>query len=297
MIETLVRVVEAFISALMVAGLYATMSYGLALIYGVMKIINLANAGIMMLAAFTTLVLWQTTGLDPLVLVVVVAPLFFVVGAVLEVVVVRRVSAAAPIVSLLLLFGTWLVMQAFANLIFGGDVRGVRPAYIDSVVHVGDVTLAYNRIFVFVAGAVILVLLELFLRGTFLGRAIRALAQDREACALVGVDTKRVSMVAFGLGSALAGAAGCLLTLVFPFDPTNPFGVLQLKSFTIIVLGGLESIIGVAFASFLLALAENLTVTLSRPQLENLVSFVVLVVVLVVMPGGLAALLRRRRLA
>jgi len=296
-IETLVRVVEAFISALMVAGLYATMSYGLALIYGVMKIINLANAGIMMLAAFTTLVLWQTTGLDPLVLVVVVAPLFFVVGAVLEVVVVRRVSAAAPIVSLLLLFGTWLVMQAFANLIFGGDVRGVRPAYIDSVVHVGDVTLAYNRIFVFVAGAVILVLLELFLRGTFLGRAIRALAQDREACALVGVDTKRVSMVAFGLGSALAGAAGCLLTLVFPFDPTNPFGVLQLKSFTIIVLGGLESIIGVAFASFLLALAENLTVTLSRPQLENLVSFVVLVVVLVVMPGGLAALLRRRRLA
>ena len=104
-------------------------------------------------------------------------------------------------------------------------------------------------------------------------------------------------MVAFGLGSALAGAAGCLLTLVFPFDPTNPFGVLQLKSFTIIVLGGLESIIGVAFASFLLALAENLTVTLSRPQLENLVSFVVLVVVLVVMPGGLAALLRRRRLA
>ena len=297
MIETLVRVVEAFISALMVAGLYATMSYGLALIYGVMKIINLANAGIMMLAAFTTLVLWQTTGLDPLILVVVVAPLFFVVGAVLEVAVVRRVSAAAPIVSLLLLFGTWLVMQAFANLIFGGDVRGVRPAYIDSVVHVGDVTLAYNRIFVFVAGAVILVLLELFLRGTFLGRAIRALAQDREACALVGVDTKRVSMVAFGLGSALAGAAGCLLTLVFPFDPTNPFGVLQLKSFTIIVLGGLESIIGVAFASFLLALAENLTVTLSRPQLENLVSFVVLVVVLVVMPGGLAALLRRRRLA
>jgi len=281
----------------MVAGLYATMSYGLALIYGVMKIINLANAGIMMLAAFTTLVLWQSTGLDPLVLVVVIAPLFFVVGAILEVAVVRRVSASAPIVSLLLLFGTLLVMQAFANLIFGGDVRGVRPAYIDSVVHLGDVTLAYNRLFVFAAGVVILVLLELFLRSTFLGRAIRALAQDREACALVGVDTKRVSMIAFGLGSALAGAAGCLLTLVFPFDPTNPFGVLQLKSFTIIVLGGLESIVGVAFASFLLALAENLTVTLSRPQLENLVSFVVLVVVLVIMPGGLAALLRRGRLA
>ena len=292
-----IRILEAFVSALLVAGLYATMSYGLALIYGVMKIINLANAGAMMLGAFLTLVLWQATGLDPLILVFVVAPVFFVFGALLEVALVRRVSSAAPIVSLLLLFGTWLVMQASMSVVFGGDVRGVRPPYVNEVAHIGDVTVPYNRLFVFLAGLVILVALEFFLRQTFLGRAIRALAQDREACALAGIDTRRVSMIAFGLGTALAGMAGCLLTLVFPFDPSNPFGVLQLKSFTIIVLGGLESITGVAAAAFLLALAENLTVTLSRPQLENLVSFVVLVVVLVVMPGGLAALLRRRRLA
>src|ERR671933_582963 len=99
------RVVEALVSALMVAGLYATMSYGLALIYGVMRIINLANAGMMMLGAFFTYVLWQYTGLDPLVLVLIVAPAFFVVGALIEVVLVRRVSSSAPIVSLLLLFG------------------------------------------------------------------------------------------------------------------------------------------------------------------------------------------------
>src|SRR5437764_576234 len=123
------------------------MSYGLALIYGVMKLINLANAGVMMLGAFVTFFLWQSFGVDPL-----------------------------------------------------------------------------------------------------------------------------VSMLAFGLGSALAGAAGSLLTLVFAFDPVTPFSVLQLKSFTIIVLGGLESIPGVAAASFLLAAAENLTVTLTKPQLENLVS-------------------------
>ena len=162
--------------------------------------------------------------------------------------------------------------------------------------HVGEVVISITRLAVFLAGVAILVALELFLRRSFLGRAIRALAQDRDACALVGIDTQRVSMIAFGLGTALAGVAGSLLTLIFSFDPD--FGrVLQLKSFTIIVLGGLESILGVAFASFVLALAENLTVTLSKPALENLVSFVVLVVVLVVMPGGLAALLRRRRLA
>jgi len=291
------RLVEALISALLVAGLYATMSYGLALIYGVMKIINLANAGVMMLAAFTTFFLWQSFGLDPLVSVLVVAPLFFVVGALIEVVFVRRVLNEKPVVSLLLLFGILLVMQAGASLFLGGDVRSVRPVYVQEVIRLGDVVIAYNRLLVFVAGVIILIGLELFLRRTFLGRAIRALAQDRDACRLAGIDVRRVSMIAFGLGTALAGAAGALLTAVFPFDPVTPYGTLQLKSFTIIVLGGLESIPGIAVAAFVLAVAENLTVTISKPQLENLVSFVLLVVVLVVMPGGLAAIIRRRRIA
>jgi branched-chain amino acid transport system permease protein len=291
-----VRLIEALVSALMVAGLYASASYGLALIYGVMKIINLANAGTMMLGAFATWVLWQWIGLDPIASVVIVAPLGFALGALIEVLLVRRVSGQAPIVSLLLLFGVWLVMESGAYIIFGGDTRGVVPVYVRTTFDVGGVIVSMTRLAVFIAGVVILVGLELFLRRSFLGRAIRALAQDRDACALVGIDTKRVGMIAFGLGTALAATAGALLTLVFSFDPD--FGrVLQLKSFTIIVLGGLESIIGVALASFLLALAENLTVTLSKPALENLVSFVVLVVVLVVMPGGLAALVRRRRVA
>jgi len=251
------RLVEALVSALMVAGLYATMSYGLALIYGVRKVINIANAGTMTLGAFVTLLIWQATGLDPLLCVFIVGPLFFFVGALIEVFLVRRVAAQAPIISLLLLFGVLLVIQAATSLVFGGDVRSVRPAYIESVVKLGDITLAYNRLAVFFSGLVILVGLELFLRNTFLGRAIRALAQDVEACQLAGIDTKRVSMIAFGIGTALSGAAGCLLTLVFAFDPTNPFGVLQLKSFTIIVLGGLESVVGVASASFVLARAAN----------------------------------------
>src|SRR5581483_6369329 len=120
------RLLEALISALLVAGLYATMSYGLALIYGVMKIINLANAGSMMLGAFTTFVLWQSFGLDPILSVLIVAPLF------IEVALVRRVSGSPPIVSLLLLFGLWLVMQSLAYLVFGGDTRGIVTPYVQS---------------------------------------------------------------------------------------------------------------------------------------------------------------------
>src|SRR5258708_28446764 len=241
-----------------------------------MKIIQLANGGMMMLSAFSMFFLWQTFGLDPLVSVFLVAPLFFVVGALIEVLFVRRVLNQKPGIALVLLFAIVLVMEAGAGLFLGGDVRSVRPVYIQEVIRVGEVVIAYNRLLVFVAGVIILVALELFLRRTFLGRAIRALAQDREACRLVGIDVRRVSMIAFGLGTSLAAAAGCLLTAVFPFDPVTPYGTLQLKSFTIIVLGGLESIPGVAAASFVLAAAENLTVTISQPQPENLVSLILL---------------------
>ncbi len=291
------RLLEALLSAVLVAGLYATMAYGLALIYGVMKIINLANAGVMTLGAFVTWSIWQQTGLDPLLSVVIVFPAFFVLGMIIERTLVQRVSDSPPIVSLLLLFGLWLIMIAAASIVFGGIDRGVRVSYIDAVLRIGDIPLAVNRIIVFFAGVGTLVGLELFLRKTFLGRAIRALAQEREACALVGIDTRRVSMIAFGLGTAIAASAGSLLTVIFSINPTSPFTNFQLKSFTIIVLGGLESIGGVALASFLLAAAERFTTTVSKPQLENLVSFVLLVVVLVVMPGGVASLIRRRRLS
>src|SRR2546423_4850941 len=264
------RLVEALISALLVAGLYATMSYGLALIYGVMKIINLANAGVMMLGAFLTFFLWQSFGIDPLVSTLIVAPLAFGVGALIEAVFVRRVLNEKPVISLLLLFGILLVMQQGASFAFhGGDVRSVRPAYVQEVIHLGDITLAWTRLAVFVSGVVILVGLELFLRRTFLGSAIRDLAQDRDACRLAGIDVRRVSMIAFGLGSALAGAAGSLLTLVFAFDPVTPFSVLQLKSFTMIVLGGLESIPGDADAAFVLAGAEELHGPVTKAELQD----------------------------
>ena len=151
------RLVEALISALLVAGLYATMSYGLALIYGVMKIINLANAGIMMLGAFATWVLWQWIGLDPILSVIVVAPLGFILGALIEVFLVRRVSVQAPIVSLLLLFGVWLVMESGAYLIFGGETRGVVPVYVQAKFDVGGVIISVSRLAVFLAGIAILI--------------------------------------------------------------------------------------------------------------------------------------------
>jgi branched-chain amino acid transport system permease protein len=279
------------VNAILVAGVYATMSYGLALIWGVMKIINLSHAGVLMLGAYSTWWLNRATGVDPLLTMPVTGAGFFLVGMAIERLLVRRLANAPPISTLLLLFGLWLVMQNFAYSAFTGDTRSVLGPYSQSNAQFGPLTIPLTWLIVFVAGLVILALLQFFLTRTMLGSAIRALAQDRDACRLVGIDVERASMVAFGLGTALAAVAGALLSLLFSFNPEfgGPF---QLKSFAIIVLGGLESFVGVAIAAVIVALAEQWSVAFMPAALQNVVAFVVLVVALVVLPGGIMGALR-----
>jgi branched-chain amino acid transport system permease protein len=282
------------VNALLVAGLYATMSYGLTLIWGVMKIINLSHAGVLMLGAYATLLLSDGLHIDPLLTVPLTAVVFFLVGMAIERVLVRPLAGAPPITTLLLLFGLWLVMQNLAYSLFTGDTRSVLTPYSRSNVPLGPVVVPVTWLVVFALGLLILLLLQVFLSRTLLGSAIRALAQDRDACRLVGIDIDRVSMVAFGLGIALAAVAGALLSLLFSFNPEfgGPF---QLKSFAIIVLGGLESFVGVAIAAVVVALAEQWSVLFMPAALQNVVAFVILVVALVVLPGGIMGALRQIR--
>ena len=287
---------ETLISALLVAGLYASMSYGLALIYGVLKIINLASAGVLMLGAYVTWWMWDAFHLNPLLAPLIVIPLFFIFGVLLERTMVRRVLDQEPIVSLLLLFGVWLVLQNIAYAIWTGDTRGITNAFTDAVVSLGPIHISQPRIYVFVAGAVALLILHQFLTRSQLGRAIRAIAQDREAAKLVGIDVDWVMSIAFGIGIALSAYAGSLLALIFSFNPD--FGrALQLKSFAIIVLGGLDSFAGVALGALALSLAEAFGVRYMAASLQNLISFVVLVVVLIAFPKGIAGLIASLRRA
>ncbi len=272
------------------------MSYGLALIYGVLKVINLANAGFLMLGAYVTWWMWSTWHVEPLLAPLVIVPLFFGVGFLIEKFLVRRVLGQEPIVSLLLLFGLWLVLQNLAYTLFTGDTRSIETPFIDSSVHLGPIQIAWPRIYVFVAGVLALVALQTLLTRTQLGRAIRAVAQDRDAAKITGIDVDRVMGIAFGLGIALTGFAGSLLSLLFSFNPD--FGrTLLLKSFCIIVLGGLDSFVGVAFGALALALAEAFGVRYMAASLQNLISFVVLVVVLVAFPKGIAGMIRSLRRA
>jgi len=286
--------VATLISALLGAGLYATMSYGLALIYGVMKIINLANAGVLMLGAYVTWWMWDGFALNPLLAPLIILPAFYLFGVVLERIAVRRVLEQEPIVSLLLLFGVWLILQNIAYAVWTGDTRSIETPFVEATFKIWGIQLALPRVYVFVAGALTLAVLQLFLTKTQFGRAIRAVAQDREAARLAGIDVDRIYSAAFGLGIALSAFAGSLLSLIFPFGPD--FGqTLQLKSFCIVVLGGLESFVGVAFGAIVLSLAEAFGLRWMPASYQNLISFVLLVVVLIAFPKGIAGLLRSLR--
>jgi branched-chain amino acid transport system permease protein len=279
------------VNALLAAGLYATMSYGLAVIYGVMRIINLAHAGILMLGAYVTLTLHDRCGLDPFLSLVLVAPLFFALGVVLQRLLVRRLPSGGgtpSMESLLLLFGLWLVLQNLAYAVWGGDTQSILTSYTMRAVDLAGVRVGVPNLLVFAAGAVCLLWLQLVVKRTDLGRAMRAVTQNRDAARLCGVDADRISAQAFGMGTALAGVAGGLLSTLYAFTPDFGRSFL-LKAFCIIVLAGMESVVGVAAGAFVLAFLENALGAFTRipTSLQDAVSFTLLVVALVVFPQGL----------
>jgi branched-chain amino acid transport system permease protein len=284
------------ISALLLAGVYAAMSVGMTIIYGVMKIVNLAHAGILMLGAYFVYELYERLGVDPLLGVVLAFPVFFLLGIGLHRTLIRRlpVSDQPTLASLLLLFGLWLVMQNLGYLIWGNADRAILTPRTMSVLRFGEITIPTVRLVVFGGAVAALGALELVLHNTWFGRSVRALMQNRDAGRLVGIDVESTARVAFGMGIAFAGAAGGMLAMLYSFSPD--FGSqFLLRAFVIIVLGGLESFAGVAAGALILALLETFSIQVLPASYQPAIAFSLLAVALAVLPGGLAGLWTRRR--
>jgi branched-chain amino acid transport system permease protein len=296
---TFVDFLNLLIAALLLAGIYAVMSVGMTVIYGVMKIVNLAHAGFMMMGAYFAYEVYELLHLDPILAALLAFPFFFLVGIAIHWLLVRWLphSDRPTLQSLLLMFGLWLVLQNIGYLVWGNTDRSILTPRTLALVHLGPITISSLRLVVFVAAVGCMALLEIALSRTWFGRSVRALIQNRYAGRIVGVDTEKTARLTFGLGIAFAGVAGALLATLFSFDPDfgRPF---LLRAFVIIVLGGLESVSGVALGALILALVETFSILLVPAEYQPAISFGLLVVVLVVLPGGIASLwARRRRLA
>jgi branched-chain amino acid transport system permease protein len=282
------RLLDMVLSALLLAGLYATMAYGLGLIYGVLRVVNLAHGGCIMAGAYLGWALHEQFGLDPYLAIPIVLAATFGLGVGLYQGLVRwlpRGAAGGP-ASLLLLFGVWLVLRNIAYVVFTGNDRVIRTEYSSRAIVILGSHVSVSRLVVLGIALVIAVALHLLLRRTMVGRAIRAVAQSPDSCTLVGIDVNRMYTLTFGIGSALAGVAGVLLATIFSFNPSAGSSEL-LKSFVVVVLGGLGSVLGVGLAALIVATAEVFAVLILPSYLTTAVGFLLLVLVLVLRPGGL----------
>jgi branched-chain amino acid transport system permease protein len=282
------RFIDLALSAIMLAGLYATMAYGLGLIYGVLRVVNLAHGGVIMGGAYLGWVLFERWGIDPYLSLPIVIVASFGLGVLMYRLLVRhlpRGPAGGP-ASLLLLFGTWLILRNVAYLLFSGNDQAIRTSYSTSSVVFLGTHVSVNRLAVLAIAVVLPTLLHLLLKKTYTGRAIRAVAQNADSCTLVGVDVEKIYALTFGIGTALAGVAGLLSATIFSFNPGFGSGEL-LKSFVVVVLGGLGSVVGIALAALILAVVEVFAILVLPSYLTSAVGFVMLVLVLVLRPGGL----------
>ena len=282
------HLLDLVVSAVLLAGLYATMAYGLGLIYGVLRVVNLNHGGMIMAGAYGGFYLHARFGLDPYLALPLVMGAAFLIGAATYLLLVRRLprGAAGGVQSLLLLFGVWLILRNAAYLVFTGNDQTLRTSYSTRSLPLLGAHLSVNRLAVFAVAAVTLLSLHLLLRHSFLGKAIRAAAQNADSCALSGIPVERLHAFTFGLGSALAALGGLLGATLFSFNPSYGSAEL-LKSFVVVVLGGLGSVVGTAVAALVLALCEVFAILALPSYLTQVVGFALLVLVLVLRPGGL----------
>ncbi|HEX6793617.1 MAG TPA: branched-chain amino acid ABC transporter permease [Casimicrobiaceae bacterium] len=277
---------QVLVSGVLLGGLYALMALGLALVWGVLNIVNLSHGALIMLGAYVTYFLFTGAHLDPFVALPITAVVMFVVGYVIERGVLNFVIRGPMFNTLLITFGIEVILTYLAQLWFSADFRAINPSYAGSNFAIAGITIPLVQVVVFGIAIGLTVAMWLFLLHTRIGRGIRASAQNLVAARLYGVDPRRIYALTFGIGAALAGVTGGLYGTV---SQINPYigGPLTAKSFAIAIIGGLDNPLGVIVGGLVLGLVESLTALYFGSTYRDVASFGVLLLVLIFRPTGL----------
>ena len=275
---------QVIVSGLLAGALYAMVALGLGLIFGVMRVLNVAHGPLLMLGAYITYWLFSTVGLNPYLSLLVSMPVVFLIGVALQHFFVRRVVDAPELSSLLLTFGISIALVNLAQLAFTSDLRSVE--FLTGSFLIGPFAFSKSRVIACLFAAGITTLAFLFLQKTRLGKAIRAVSQSREVAQVCGINVQRIHVFAFGLASALAAAGGTLVAVMVAIQPEMG-AVYTFKSFLVIVLGGAGNYPGALLGGLLLGLVEQLASLFLTTQVNEAVAYVLLVLVLLLRPTGL----------
>jgi branched-chain amino acid transport system permease protein len=277
--------VEGTILGILVGGMYALMASGLTLIFGVMRLINIAHAAVVIFASYLSWALFVGLGIDPLLSIAILVVVFFVGGALLQIGILSPLVDKDLSLALLATLGVANVLEGMEGAVWTSSFHAIHTGYSTVTYHWGDIYVPLIRVITFAASVVLLLGLYFLLNHSKLGRAIRATTQNRGVAQLVGVNVEQVTMIAFGIGIAVAAAAGPLMGMYYPFYPNSHWGWIG-KLMAIVVLGGLGSFRGTLLAALILGIAEQVTILYIPANWAAMVFFVFLFAVLIVRPQG-----------
>ena len=277
---------DLIVAGLLLGGLYVTVSIGVSLIFGVMRVINFAHGEFVMLAMYAVYWAHELAGWDPYLTGLAVVPLAFVVCATVLRAFILWLVRSSVLVQVFATLGLSIALQNLALVLWKGNFRTIRTPYSSTLVDLLGVQVPLTRLIAFGVATILVIGLHVFLQRTLFGKAIRATAQNRRTARLMGIDVDRVDVLVFGLGIATAALAGVLLMPIYSVSPGVGFQQ-ALIAFVIVVLGGLGSIPGAVLGGLLIGLVEVLSGYFISPSMKQIVYFGVFILVLVVRPAGL----------
>lgn len=278
--------ISQLINGVVLGSVYALLSLGLTMIFGILGIVNFAQGELYMLGAYVGffLIVMQKV---PFLLALLISMLAMgVFGLLIERFPFRPIQGKADENMILATVGLSVFLMNGAILLFGADPRRVETPFSDLFIHLGAFSISMQRILVFTVTVVLIILLTFIIRKTRMGKAMRACQQDLNAARIVGIDTRRVSMVTCFIGSALAAAAGVLIAPLFLVSPVMGLKVIA-KAFVIVILGGLGNVAGAIMGGFIIGIAENLTAGFISSDLKDIVPFMILILILLLRPQGI----------
>lgn len=284
----MLEIIQILILGLSLGGVYALMASGLTLIFGVMRIVNLAHAAFIIIAAYIAYALFQAYQFDPILAMLVTMPVMFLLGILIYKLLFSRLADSSRFVesTVLLTFGLGLVVEGTLSHFFSGIYRSTTPPYATSVLNFGLLYFPAGQFYATVVSIALLLALWAFLRFTRVGYSIRATMQNRMAARTVGVNVDRTSLITFGIGTALAGASGALISFLFTFFPAKHWEWISMLM-SLIVLGGMGSLLGALLGALSLGVASAFVSFYFGPIWSPITFFLALFIILLVRPQGL----------
>jgi branched-chain amino acid transport system permease protein len=273
-------------NGLVLGGLYACIAVGFSLVWGVLNVINILHGTFIVLGSYIAFFAFNYAGIHPFVSVIIAGAVLYAVGHVIQASMINRVVAAPVLITLTLTFGLDLVLNNAMLVAFTADYRSINLVRPLGIIEIGPVFLPGDRVAAMALALLLTVGLYRLLRDSAIGRAIVAVRMDRDAAALMGVDVKSINAMTFGIGALMAGAAGALLSIIYPISPLNSSLFLG-KAFVVCVLGGLGSVPGAMIGGIVLGIIESFGSYWFGPEHAVTISFGLLLLLLFARPSGL----------